>query len=159
MRGRKPKPTWLKVIADNPGHREINEDEPQPTGDLAAPPDWFNEEQVETWNKAIARAPLGLLRELDESVLAVWVVAACLHRDAAKRVAKAGSIVKSKSSGYPMQNPYLAIINKQASIMLKASAEMGFTPSARSRVRVEKPKAGKRNAFDGFDDLQDVNDA
>jgi phage terminase small subunit len=31
----------------------------------------------------------------------------------------------------------LAILNKQAQIMLKAGAELGFSPSSRTRVQVE----------------------
>jgi transposase len=33
-----------------------------------------------------------------------------------------------------VQSPYLAIINKQAQLMSRAAAEMGFTPVSRSRV-------------------------
>ena len=36
MRGRKPKPTALKLIAGNPGKRALNAHEPQPRTDLAA---------------------------------------------------------------------------------------------------------------------------
>ena len=32
--------------------------------------------------------------------------------------------------------PYFAILNKQAQIMIKAGAELGFSPASRSRVQV-----------------------
>lgn len=157
MRGRKPKPTWLKVVAGNPGKRPINDAEPIPAEELVDAPGWMNAEQQEVWRQAIRQAPPGLLRSLDESVLAIWVVAAVMHRDAAQRVARVGTMVRAPGSGYPMQNPYLAVVNKQAQIMLKAAAEMGFTPSARSRVRVDKSKGAKGRG--AFDDLPDLNDA
>jgi phage terminase small subunit len=49
----------------------------------------------------------------------------------------------------PVQSPYLSIINKQAQIMVKAAAEMGFTPSSRSRISVDTGVA-IGNEFDGF---------
>jgi phage terminase small subunit len=32
-----------------------------------------------------------------------------------------------------MQSPYVAILNKQAELMVKIACEFGFTPAARSR--------------------------
>lgn len=156
MRGRKPKPTWLKLVAGNPGHRPINDAEPQPKGDLSEPPEWFDAKHRVIWNRAIKTAPTGLLRELDESVLVIWVVAAVMHMDASKEVARKGSMVRA-DNGYPMQNPWVAIINKQAQIMLKAAAEMGFTPSARSRVRVNrKSESGTGGEFSDLPSLHDA---
>jgi phage terminase small subunit len=51
-------------------------------------------------------------------------------------VAQYGLLTKSPNAGLPLQSPYLAILNKQAQIMLKAGAELGFSPSSRSRVQV-----------------------
>lgn len=44
-------------------------------------------------------------------------------------------IVKSPS-GYPIPNPALGMANKVFGLMLKAAAELGITPSSRSRVSV-----------------------
>lgn len=68
--------------------------------------------------------------------MTVWVVAEDIHRQAVQAVVKFGLITKTPTKGDPMQNPYLPIVNKQAQIMLKAAAELGFTPSSRSRVEV-----------------------
>jgi phage terminase small subunit len=43
-------------------------------------------------------------------------------------------------------SPYLQIINKQSEIMIRAAAELGFTPSSRSRISVD-PKDSKTNPF------------
>jgi hypothetical protein len=43
----------------------------------------------------------------------------------------------------PLQSPYLAILNKQAQIMLKAGAELGFSPASRTRVQVERTISGR----------------
>ena len=156
MRGRKPKPTWLKVVAGNPGHRALNDNEPQPVGELRDPPAWWKGDKFEVhreiWNDAIRDAPLGLLRALDQHTLIVYVQAAALHREASIRVSETGSLVKA-STGYPMQNPALAIVNKQAAIMLKAAGEMGFTPSARSRVRLDNSTADHHAEFADLPDI------
>jgi P27 family predicted phage terminase small subunit len=136
MRGRKPVPTHLKRLHGNPGRRPINEHEPVPEGDLHAAPTWLSDTQREGWAYAIVNAPSGLLKHLDRSVLAIWVVAEDLHREAAEKISQYGLLTKSPNAGLPLQSPYLAILNKQAQIMLKAAAELGFTPSSRSRVQV-----------------------
>ena len=136
MRGRRPKPTALKELEGNPGKRPLNKHEPKPEGDLYAAPEWMTEAQREGWAYAITNAPYGLLKQLDRSILAIWVVAEDLHREAAEKIAQYGLLTKSPNAGLPLQSPYLAILNKQAQIMLKAGAELGFAPSSRTRVQV-----------------------
>jgi hypothetical protein len=65
------------------------------------------------------------------------VVAEDLHREAAEKIARYGLLTKSPNAGLPLQSPYLAILNKQAQITLKAAAELGFSPSSRSWVQLE----------------------
>ena len=136
MRGRRPKPTALKEMEGNPGKRPLNSREPSPLGDLYAAPEWMTESQREGWAYAITHAPYGLLKQLDRSILAIWVVAEDLHREAAEKIDQYGLLTKSPNAGLPLQSPYLAILNKQAQIMLKAGAELGFSPSSRTRVQV-----------------------
>jgi len=152
MRGRKPKPDFLKLISGTDKPSRMNPDAPQPEGDLSTAPEWFDAEQRATWDKAIADAPPGLLKNLDASVFIMWAVAATLHRQASIKVASTGMMVRAPRNGYPMQNPYLTVVNKQAQIMLRACAEMGFTPSSRSRVKVTKGAKGA----DPFGDLPEV---
>jgi P27 family predicted phage terminase small subunit len=128
----------LKELEGNPGKRRLNKDEPKPEGDLYAAPEWMSETQREGWAYAVMHAPYGLLKQLDRSVLAIWVVAEELHREAAGKIAQFGLLTKSPNAGLPLQSPYLAILNKQAQIMLKAGAELGFSPSSRTRVQVDK---------------------
>lgn len=142
MRGRKPIPTALKIIAGNPGKRPLNVNEPQPRSDLAAPPDWMTDRQKESWCEVIALAPPGLLKDVDSSIFAAWIVAFDLYQEANEKLSRTGMLIKAPNTGVPMQSPYLAIVNKQAQIMMKAAAEMGFTPASRSRV-VVKREAGK----------------
>lgn len=146
----------MRVLDGNAGKRPVNENEPVPEGKLEErpPPDVLSEAQKKVWRQAIKSAPPGMLRHLDESVLLVWVVACERHADASKKVSELGSLLKGKT-GTPYQNPYLAIMNKQASILLKAAAELGFTPSSRSRVKVEPPTPGEGDPFADLKRLAD----
>lgn len=141
MAGRKPKPTQLKVVQGTFRKDRANAREPKPSGDLTSAPVHFSDTQRELWDYAIANAPKGLLKMLDLSVLEIWVTACVFHREAAQKVATTGQIIKSPS-GYPVMNPYMANMNKQAQIMLKAAAEMGFTPASRSRIVVAEELVG-----------------
>lgn len=148
MRGRKPKPTHLKEVAGNPGKRPLNKDEPQPEGELFEPPADLPDIGKVLWTQAIADAPPGLLRRLDSRILFAWCMAAALHSQAAHEVATLGALVKTKRNKELIQNPYLAVMNRQAQIMLRAAAEMGFTPSSRSRVSTAPRGAGSADDDD-----------
>lgn len=136
MRGRKPKPTHLKVVTGNPGRRPLNAREPSPAGDLKAPPEWLTDDQKAGWAYAIEHAPRGLLRKLDQSVFTAWVVAESLHREATQMVRRTGLMVRAPNTGLLIQSPYLPVINKQAQIMLKAAEQLGFSPSSRGRISI-----------------------
>lgn len=154
MAGRKPKPSYMRVLDGNAGHRPINKEEPQPEGalDQLAPPDRLSEEQRAIWIETIARSPPGLLRELDWGIFEQWVVHCSFFREAAKKVATLGLLLKHES-GAPYHNPYLAVMNKQSAQMKAAAAELGFTPSSRTRVKVQTKKPTKGNPFSDLKQL------
>src|SRR5262245_44666985 len=151
--GRKPKPTWLKLVAGKPGHHPLNLDEPIAEGDLKEPPAWLPAEQLPIWEAAIKAAPPGLLKELDRSVFTVWVTACWLHQVAINRIAKSGSVVRDPVTGRPMTSPYTKVAVDNSKIMIRAASEMGFSPTSRARVKVT---TGKRvgNRFDEIKDLK-----
>jgi P27 family predicted phage terminase small subunit len=128
------KPTYLRVLNGNPSKRPLNLREPKPTGDLHEPPVWLTEAQKEGWAYAVTHAPPGLLKRLDRSILTIWVIAEDCHKQASEKVAEHGMLIKAPHTGEPMQSPYMAIQNKQALIMLRAGAEMGFSPVSRASI-------------------------
>ena len=150
MRGRRPLPTIIKKTKGTLQKCRTPEREPTPAGFLGEPPEQLSPGAREQWRHAIACAPPGLLTPLDANTLAAWAVAADLFWRAQEGLAKTGILVKSPS-GYPMQSPYLPIINKQMQLMSRAAAEMGFTPASRARVAVA-PEAGE-GEFDPWDQI------
>ncbi len=139
MAGRKPVPTRLRLLKGLPKHK-VNLNEPRAEGELSAAdaPSWLTPSQRESWAYAVQHAPKKILSSIDRGVLAVWVVAEDTHAIAAAKVAMTGMLAKSPK-GYPMNNPYLSILNRQAIIMMRAAAELGFSPSARARLVSGEP--------------------
>ncbi len=143
---RRFKPIALKVIS---GSRRVPAGpEPQPVGDLHAAPDWFNESQKAGWDYAIENAPRGLLKLLDRSILTVWVIAESMHREAVLKVNRHGLLIKGPDDT-PQQSPFLAIAAKQALVMLRAGALLGFSPSARAGIAAGGSGGGPSFANNG----------
>lgn len=137
MAGRKKKPVELKMIEGTYRKDRDNPLAPKVTGDLVSPPTYFSKAQSDVWKYAIENAPKGLLKKLDISILEIWVTAYVTYRESYAMVQEMGQVINSPS-GYPLVNPYLSNMNKQATIMMKAASELGFTPTSRSKVSVEQ---------------------
>jgi P27 family predicted phage terminase small subunit len=134
MRGRKPVPTRLKLMAGNPGKRPINHNEPQPASAFPSCPAELSLVARAEWDRlAPELGELGLLTNLDRAALAAYCGAYALWAEAMAAVQKYGTMVKAPS-GYPMQSPYIGLANRQAELMIRLSAEFGFTPASRSRI-------------------------
>ena len=66
VRGRKPKPTALKVLEGNPGHRPLNKKEPMLKGRLPRCPDWLEDDAKKEWKRlGKVLAEMGMLTNLD----------------------------------------------------------------------------------------------
>lgn len=146
MVGRTPKPTHLKELSGNPGKRPLNTNEPKPRGDLRDAPEWFDDEQRASWDYAIEHAPRGLLKKLDRSILAVWVVAEVEFAGAVQERRTVPRVVETPN-GALQQHPLIGIISKLGAAMTKAASEMGFTPASRSRIEVDDDDKGDINPF------------
>jgi phage terminase small subunit len=69
QRGRKPKPTHLKLVEGNPGHRALPEDEPTVSGDPVRPK-WLKGRPSALWDEVLAFAYW--LTVADSYKLAAW---------------------------------------------------------------------------------------
>jgi phage terminase small subunit len=74
MRGAKPKPTALKFLQGNPGHRPLNEHEPKPRVGCKKP-DYLDEHASKVWDRLAPRLiQLGILTELDGATFALFCI-------------------------------------------------------------------------------------
>lgn len=87
----------------------------------------------EEWNRIVGElTTLSILSRFDRAPLAIYCGAYALWVEAFDAIQKFGTVIKSPS-GYPVQSPYVAILNRQSETLMRMSAEFGFTPAARSR--------------------------
>lgn len=154
MRGRKPKPTHLKLVTGNPGKRRLNRAEPKlEAGGVPQPPAELSSDARNEWRRVARQLhQAGLLAGLDRAALAAYCQAYARWRAAERALAvmaekdpvTAGLLIKT-SNGNAIQNPLVGIANKAAAAMVRFAAEFGMTPSARSRIEVAPHDDGTRD--------------
>lgn len=146
MRGRKPKPTALRLLQGNPGKRRINTNEPKPPAvETIDPPATLDGEARAEWER---RAPqllaVGLLTEVDLPAFLMYCQSWGRLQDAEAKLKSTGEVVKTPS-GYPVINPFRTIANKALTQCQQFWAEFGMMPSSRSRVGARVPKGAGRS--------------
>jgi P27 family predicted phage terminase small subunit len=135
MRGRKPKPTRLKILNGNPGKRPLNDSEPRPPSGAPTCPAHLDAEAKKEWRRVAKLLDgMGLLAKTDRAALAGYCVAYSRWVKAELILRDTGEILKAKDSGQPFQNPWLAVANRAQEQMSKYLAEFGLTPSSRVRL-------------------------
>ena len=135
-RGRKPKPTVVKMLEGNPGKRQLNLFEPRPEREMKPlrAPEWLEKEAKAEWNRLNKNLfELGLLTKFDVQAFALYCQAYARWREAEEFITQHGSIVKTSKGGW-QQVPQVSIAHQNQKIMLQAAAEFGLTPSSRSRM-------------------------
>ena len=133
-RGRKPKPTALKVLEGNPGKRPLNEHEPVPPKVQLKCPDWLLPEAKKEWKRlAPALEAMGVLTMADLMAFAGYCQAYARWREAEEFISQHGSIFKTPS-GYVQQVPQVSIAQQNLKIMQSFCSDFGLTPATRSRI-------------------------
>lgn len=135
QRGRKPKPTSLKVLEGNPGKRPLNPFEPKPNKKAPRCPTWLEDDAKKEWKRmSKVLESMGLLTDMDMTAFAGYCQAYARWKEAEEFLTKHGSIIKTPN-GYLQQVPQVSIAQTNLKIMLKFSEQFGLTPSARSRIQ------------------------
>jgi len=154
IRGRKPKPTKLRMIEGNREHRPINRNEPEPliALELPPPPGFLADPVARTeWIRIAATLyPVGLLSEADVTVLAAYCQSYARWRRAEDALARMAAddlltdaLLVLATDGSVKQNPLVRTANTAMDAMVRYAHEFGMTPAARSRI-----DAGPRPAVD-----------
>lgn len=143
MPGPAPKPTALKIVAGNPGNRQLSKSEPVLESSAPDCPSHLAPEARIEWQRIM---PLLLhykiVTEIDTAALALYCQAYARWQQAEKKITEHrektgddGLLIKAPS-GYPIQNPYLAIANRAMEDCHKYLQQFGLSPSARTRVTI-----------------------
>ena len=133
-RGRKPKPTVLKILEGNPGKRPLNENEPIPPKGSVNCPSWLEPEAKKEWKRlAPSLEAMGVLTQVDLTAFAGYCQAYARWREAEEFLTQHGSIFKTPS-GYVQQVPQVSIAQQNLKIMQSFCSEFGLTPATRARI-------------------------
>ena len=143
MKGRKPKPTGLRLIEGNREHRTIHAElEPKP--DNVAPPrpiELRKGPECKAWSYLVQElGKMGILASSDKAQMTGYCFAWGLWCKAKHEMdTSPHGIVWSDK-----QSPWLRIANKAMEDVIKYGAELGLNPVQRTRVKLEKPVPGTR---------------
>lgn len=143
-------PTAIKLLRGNPGKRRINRNEPKPQGG-ADPPAWLDTEARAEWDRVAGELTrLGLLTALDRATLAVYCQSWADFVTATKQIQAEGRTVIG-SKGAPVKSPWVRIAADASEAMLKAGAQFGMSPAARSKLEapVQQPVEDEHARFFG----------
>lgn len=133
-RGRKPKPTALKLLEGNPGKRPINENEPIPPKGTVKCPTWLEPEAKKEWKRlAPSLEAMGVLTQADLTAFAGYCQAYARWKEAEEFISQHGSIFQTPS-GYVQQVPQVSIAQQNLKIMQSFCSEFGLMPATRARI-------------------------
>ncbi len=148
IRGRKPKPTALKVLEGNPGKRPLNDNEPKPRPIAPSPPSWLPREAKKQWKElAPALEKERLLTEVDGLAFAMLLLHWAQVAEATKILKKEGLITVDER-GLPRKHPAHQILRDHSEAFRQYMAEFGLSPSARSRLNL--PVQDEEDEFEAF---------
>lgn len=136
MKGRKQKPTSLKLVTGNPGKREIKAKAAAEAlaPDLKpTPPPWFPEEAKEFWTPIfkILRA-MQIAKESDKTALGLLCMSLQDMKAAHLQIETEGYVVPTAEG--VKTNPHYQVKSKAMLIAIRLLSEFGMTPTSRARV-------------------------
>ena len=151
MPGPRRQPTALKVLRGNPGLRHLNYAEPQHRVLTNECPAELVDPVARTeWDRITpSLTACGQVLTVDRATL----IAYCqkwAQWQALEAEARLHPFIVRSPNGYPLPNPALCMANKALKLMLTAAAELGITPSSRSRVVATVPQTQPASKWAGM---------
>lgn len=140
MPGPRAQPTALRLMRGNPGKRRINRAEPQHAALAPTCPDCLRDPGARAeWDRvAPGLIASGQVTTVDRALLIGYCQKWAQWQALEAAAAEHPFIVKGPQ-GKPIPNPALSLAFKAFNLMLRSAAELGMTPSARSKVTVAPP--------------------
>lgn len=165
MPGPAPKPTALKKLSGNPGHRRLNRNEPKFAG-LPTCPDWLTPPAKAEWVRVMkALRPLDMVKAVDEAALAAYCQSWARWQSAERLIESEGQTVQEpivnksgKVVGHKIRrHPAVGVAKDALAAMIRAAALFGLDPSSRSRIHVpgDQGNADPLEKFLSSDDWED----
>ena len=148
MRGRRPKPTHLRIVqgdAGKVGRKKLEEKAAReakiPPALPMPPPELLDDAKVEWGRIATQLHAAGLLTAVDRGALAAccqayarWMQAERILADLQKRDPIFQGLMIRTAKGHLVQNPLVGTANKSMGDYVRFCTEFGLTPSSRTRA-------------------------
>jgi P27 family predicted phage terminase small subunit len=135
-RGPAPRPNNLRVLYGDRKSR-INDAEPRPRDKPPARPSWLSPLAAEEWARiAPDLTVMGTAKAVDATALGAYCEAVARLRVACELVAKSGPLLIGRE-GQAVKNPAVAQARDASYEVRMWAREFGFTPSARSPMRLD----------------------
>ncbi len=162
--GRPPKPTRLKVLTGNPGHRPLNDQEPQPRVGEPRCPSWLDAEAKRTWKSLVAELKaIGLLTVVDGLALSGLCQAWSEFRLSTETLRREGRFIQVGGSpqvdaegktigwvgGQRQSHPAVAQQRSAWKAVREFCSLFGLDPSSRTRIKVPGG-GGEKDELDAF---------
>lgn len=160
-RGRKPKPTAIKILEGNPGKRPLPVDEPQ-CAFLPSKPSSIGADALASaeWDRILHVSPVTLYTAMDETLIGNYCLAWSMLVKAQKDIDENGvNIIINKIHPETGEivvvdsrvNPAVRIWKAASETMVKLADRLGFTPSARANLKLNTSSPADPRG--GFGDL------
>lgn len=148
--GRPRKPTNLKILEGNRGHRTLDpESEPQPAKGLLKTPLGMSKEAKRIWRSIVPELDrLDLLTIVDSTSLEAACTGAAVAKSADREVSKIQRRIATSTAEQNDINKLVSLnaVSKRGWQQWKSFAtEFGLTPASRSRINLGAVKPGQNS--------------
>lgn len=154
MAGRRPKPTALKELAGNPGHRPLNDDEIKPPAGVPEKPKGLGKCASREWDFIVQELLLlGVVTIVDRKALVEYCKAVEISELAYRDMQKHGLMIDEPVllEGVPImdgnkalvrhkKNPAVDAWKTATGVMKSFLIEFGLTPASRSKLKIKPAK-------------------
>lgn len=133
-KGRKPQPSKLNGLRGNPGKRRVKADGLIYETAIPDPPEYLDGLALIEWNTITQiLAANNVISTADRAILAAFCSTFAQLSVEEEALKKEPSILKT-DKGYEYLNPRIGLVNTLRDKLAKYAAELGMTPSSRSRI-------------------------
>lgn len=160
MAGRNPKPTALKLLQGNPGHRPLNASEPQPDAGAPEMPPGLSTAAQDEWRRILPiLSKMRVLTVADSATIAGycqsfadWIAAQSDVREHGLLIEEPMTNRMGEIVGHRLKkNPALTIANELKKAYRAFASDLGLSPASRTRVHTT-PGGDTPDDDDGFED-------
>ena len=137
-KGRKPKPTHLKLVTGNPGKRALPKNEPAPARERPSKPADLDGKASKIWDVLVEETfAMGVLTRADGPALRMTCEAWARFFEARRAILQFGSMTYETEGVAGKQiklHPNVGVQERAERTLRSWFSEFGLTPAARSRV-------------------------